>query len=205
VESILQDKAGNMWFGIWAGPGNAGAYRYDGKIFTIFLPETPVGGVVEDKEGGIWLNSKRYNGQTFTDFSNKENAFKEQVVKSLKDKDGKLWFAARSPGLYRFNGKSFAWLSTKEGLPDARVTCIFQDKKGGFWIGSDIKFGMEKGGLYRYDGKTFTLVPQVYDLGMYSIWTAVEDKSGNIWFGGRGGKLCLYDGKTFTDFSGQLK
>lgn len=204
VASIMQDKVGNMWFGIWGTPGSAGAYRYDGKNFTHFFPESPLQGIVEDKEGGIWLNSKRYDGKSFTDFSGKEKVFKDQVVKSLKDQAGNLWFGVRENGLYRYDGTSFTYFSAKEGLGDTRVTCIFEDK-GGLWLGSDIRFGTVKGGLYRYDGKSFILVPQIYDFGIYSVWTAVEDKNGNIWFGGRGGKLCRYDGKSFTDFSDELK
>jgi len=90
-------------------------------------------------------------------------------------------------------------------FPLDNVTCIFQDKAGTIWLGSDIKFGTQKGGLYRYDGKAFVLLPELYELGMYSVWTATEDSNGNIWFGGRGGKLCRYDGKNFADFSGKLK
>lgn len=72
IECIVQDKAGNLWFGVWGGPGNAGAYRYDGKTITHFMPERPVQGIVQDDQGGIWLNSKRFNGGAFTDFPAKK-------------------------------------------------------------------------------------------------------------------------------------
>lgn len=126
-------------------------------------------------------------------------------MKSLKDKNGDIWFGVREPGLYRFDGTHFTYYSKKEGLPDIRVSCIYQDKKGGLWVGSDIRFGTQKGGLFRYNGKSFTLFPQIYDLGMFSVWTAIEDKAGNSWFGGRNGKLCCYDGKRLLDFSDKLK
>lgn len=204
VESIFQDRAGNLWFGIWGGPGNAGAYRYDGKTFRHFFPETPIQGIVEDREGGIWLNRQRYNGKTFTDFSGRKDVLKEGVFCSLKDRDGNVWFGVRANGLHRYNGQDFTYFSAKDGLFDNRVSCIFQDKKGGLWLGSDMRFGSEKGGLCRYDGKTFTHFSAIYKLGMNSIWAATEDQQGNIWFGGRSGKLCRYNGKTFKDYSSAI-
>lgn len=205
VQSIFQDRAGNLWFGIWGDPGHAGAYCYDGKTFTHFFPETPLQGIVEDREGGIWLNSQRYDGKTFTDFSGRKDVLKEGVFCSLKDRDGNVWFGIRANGLHRYDGRDFTYFSAKDGLFDNRVSCIFQDKKGGLWLGSDMKFGTEKGGLCRYDGKTFTHVQEIYKLGMNSVWAAAEDQQGNIWFGGRGGKLCRYNGKTFEDYSAAIK
>lgn len=205
VVSIMQDRQGNMWFGIWGAPGKAGAYRYNGVKFTNFLPEVPLQGIIEDKIGGIWLNSRRYIGDRYTDFSTSKNVFKEQVVKSLRDKDDHLWFAVREVGLYMYDGVSFNYFAEKEGLKNSRVTCIFQDAAGTLWVGSDIRFGTQKGGLFRYNGASFIPIPQIYELGMYSVWAATEDKSGNIWFGGRGGKLLRYNGNGFSDFSYELK
>lgn len=205
VVSILQDKRGNMWFGIWGASGKAGAYRYDGIKFTNFMSEVPLQGIIEDKTGGIWLNSRRYIGETYTDFSTAKNVFTDQVVKSLRDKDDHIWFAVREVGIYMYDGVSFNYFAEKEGLKDSRVTCIFQDAAGTLWVGSDIRFGTQKGGLFRYNGASFIPIPQIYEHGMYSVWTATEDKSGNIWFGGRGGKLLRFNGKVFSDFSNELK
>lgn len=200
VTSITQDKAGNLWFGLWGAPGDAGAYRYDGKQLVRFLPQYPTQGIVVDNDGGVWLNSKRYDGQMFTDFAGAANVFKDQVFCSLKDRAGNLWFGVRDDGLYRYDGKAFAWFPAKAGSFE-RVTCLFQDKYGRIWLGGDIRFGTDKGGLARYDGNSFVHFPQVYGLGMYSVWAATEDLHGNLWFGGRGGKLVRYDGKEFVDFS----
>lgn len=204
VTSIIQDKAGNLWFGLWGPPGSAGAYRYDGKQLTRFLPENPTQGLLADESGGVWLNTKRYDGQAFTDFSGQPHAFKEAVFASLKDKDGNLWFGVRDNGLYRYDGQAFTWFPASAGTFE-RVTCIFQDSVGRLWLGGDIRHGTDKGGLCYYDGKTFVQFPQVYDFGMYSVWAAAEDGAGNLWFAGRGGKLLRYDGKGFVDFSEALR
>lgn len=203
VTSIAEDQAGHLWFGLWGPPGSAGAWRYDGKAFTRFQPEKPTQGIVVDDTGGVWLNSRRYDGRAFEDFSDREHAFQEAVFCSLKDRGGHLWFGVREDGLYRYDGKDFAWFPKEAGTFE-RVTCIFEDSAGRLWLGGDIRHGTDKGGLCYYDGKAFVQFPQVYDLGMYSVWAAAEDQAGNVWFAGRGGKLLRYDGKTFTDFSGAL-
>jgi hypothetical protein len=207
VMTISEDKAGNLWFGMWCAPGRSGAYKYDGKSFTQFFPEALIQGVIEDKEGGIWFNQKRYDGRTaptsessITDFSDSAGAFISPVFCSFKDRQGNVWFGVRSDGLYRFDGKGFTSFSSTDGLFANRVTCIYQDSRGLLWVGSDIKDGTKIGELCCYDGKTFTLIKA----GMNSFWTAVEDNSGNLYFGGREGKLCKYDGKTFNDLSAQL-
>ncbi|GAB3029114.1 hypothetical protein GCM10027185_31720 [Spirosoma pulveris] len=33
------------------------------------FPETPIQGIAEDREGGLWLNSKRYDRKSFPDLS----------------------------------------------------------------------------------------------------------------------------------------
>lgn len=203
VTSIAQDRAGNLWFGLWGPPGSAGAYRYDGRRLTRFRPEKPTQGILADGNGGVWLNSMRYDGQGFTDFSGREHAFREAVFCSLADREGNLWFGVRDNGLYRYDGKAFTWYPASAGTFE-RVTCLFQDKAGRVWVGGDIRHGTDKGGLCYYDGKSFVPFPQVSDLGLYGVWAAAEDADGNLWFAGRGGKLVRYDGKGFTDFSGSL-
>lgn len=203
VASISQDRAGNLWFGIWGPPGSAGAYRFDGQRLTRFLPEKPIQGIIGDAAGGVWLNSTRYDGQSLIDLSGQANAFKEAVVCSLQDREGNLWFGVRSAGLYRYDGKAFTYFSETAGA-FGRTTCLFQDRTGRLWLGGDVRFGTEAGGLSYYDGKSFVPVPQVFDFGLYGVWAAAEDPRGNLWFAGRGGKLLRYDGKTFTDFSAAL-
>jgi ligand-binding sensor domain-containing protein len=69
VEYILEDKAGNFWFG---GRGNEGVYRYDGKSITNLKPDGDnwAWPVLQDKNGNIWFSNwsgaYRYNGRSFT-------------------------------------------------------------------------------------------------------------------------------------------
>lgn len=156
VEHILEDKAGNIWFG---GRANEGVFRYDGKsVINIKLQELFQNGPkskphswgwpqLQDKKGNIWFTNwggaYRYDGKSFTSFKFPNNGF----TRIIEDKKGNLWFGGA--GLSRYDGKSFTRFTTKDGLPNLGVWSILEDKTGNLWVGT------RETGLYLYDGKTF--------------------------------------------------
>ena len=127
AEHILEDKAGNIWFG---GRGNEGVYRYDGKSVTnIKLKELFQDGPkpkphnwawpqLQDKNGNIWFSNwggaYRYDGKSFTSFT-KKDGLSGDVTRIIEDKKGNLWFGGDG-GLSRYDGKSFTRFTTKDGL-----------------------------------------------------------------------------------------
>lgn len=77
AERILEDKAGNIWFG---GRTNEGVFRYDGKSITHFkLPELT-----------LQFDSKQV-GHNW-------------AWPQLQDKNGDIWFSNWA-GAYRYDGK----------------------------------------------------------------------------------------------------
>lgn len=158
VERILEDKAGNIWFG---GRTNEGVYRYDGKSVTNIKPmdliqagPTPKAlnwgwPQLQDKNGNIWFSSwggaYRYDGNTFTSFAAKDG-LPSEVTRIIEDKKGNLWFGA-SDGLRRYDGKTFTHF--KDGLINPWIWTILEDKNGNIWVGT------REEGLYLFDGKTF--------------------------------------------------
>ena len=158
VERILEDKAGNIWFG---GRTNEGVYRYDGKsVINIKLPELStfrpdsvrIGHnwawpQLQDKAGNIWFSNwggaYRYDGKSFTSFKFPNNGF----TRIIEDKKGNLWFGG--DGIHRYDGKAFTHFSTKDGLINPWVWSILEDKSGNLWIGT------RETSLFLYDGKTF--------------------------------------------------
>ncbi len=160
VERILEDNAGNLWFG---GRTNEGVFRYDGKSIThLKLPELIQGQngprpksvswgwpQLQDKNGNLWFSSwggaYRYDGKTFTSFTTKDG-LPSEVTRIIEDKQGYLWFGA-SDGLRRYDGKTFTYF--KEGLINPWIWEILEDKTGNIWVGT------RENGLYFFDGKTF--------------------------------------------------
>ena len=162
VERILEDKAGNIWFG---GRTNEGVYRYDGKSVTNLKLEklfqdgpTPKPHnwgwpQVQDKNGNIWFGNwggaYRYDGTSFISFT-KKDGLPGGVTQIKEDKKGNLWFGGDAgAGLSRYDGKSFTRFTTQDGLLNNSIWTILEDKTGNIWVGT------RETGLTLYDGKNF--------------------------------------------------
>jgi ligand-binding sensor domain-containing protein len=164
AERILEDKAGNIWFG---GRGNEGVFRYDGKsVINIKIKEPSsirsdsdrisndwAWPQLQDKNGDIWFSNwggaYRYDGKSFTSFT-KKDGLAGGVTRIIEDKKGNLWFGGDAgAGLSRYDGKSFTRFTTKDGLLNNSIWSILEDKTGNLWVGT------RETGLCLYDGKTF--------------------------------------------------
>jgi ligand-binding sensor domain-containing protein/serine phosphatase RsbU (regulator of sigma subunit) len=154
--------------------------------------------MLQDKTGNLWFGTNgggvcRYDGKSFTNFTEKEGLSNNYVWSILEDKTGNLWFGTNGGGVCRYDGKSFTNFTEKEGLSNNVVWSILEDKTGNLWFGTN-------GGVCRYDGKSFTNFTEKEGLSNNYVWSILEDKTGNLWFGTNGG-VCRYDGKSFTNFT----
>ena len=162
AERILEDKAGNIWFG---GRGTEGVFRYDGKSVTnLKLKELFQDGPkpkphnwafpqLQDKNGNIWFSNwggaYRYDGNSFTPFT-KSDGLPGGVTRIIEDKKGNLWFGGDAgAGLSRYDGRSFTVFTAKDGLLNNSIWSILEDTSGNIWVGT------RETGLYLYDGKKF--------------------------------------------------
>ena len=152
VFSILEDKSGNIWFGMDGG----GVNKYDGKSFTHFtekegLSNNSVRSMLEDKSGNLWFGTyvggvNKYDGKSFTHFTEKEGLSNNIVLSMLEDKSGNLWIGSIDGGVSKYDGKSFTHFTEKEGLSSNNVFSMLEDKNGNLW------FGTVGGGVSKYDG-----------------------------------------------------
>ena len=115
--------------------------------------------MTEDKEGNIWFATRRhgacrYDGKSFTSFTEKEGFVSYGIYSILEDKKGNMWFSTEKNGVYRYDGKTFINFTTANGLVHNSVFSILEDKDGNLW------FGTRWFGLSRYDGKSFTTFSQ---------------------------------------------
>lgn len=162
VERILEDNAGNIWFG---GRGNEGVYRYDGTSVTNFKLEKLTlqfdskqvshnwaWPQLQDRNGNVWFSNwagaYRYDGKTFTSFTKSDGlpGYNGLVTKMIEDKNGNLLFGGDG-GLSRYDGTSF--ICFKDGLINLWIWALLEDKTGNVWVGT------RETGLYLFDGKTF--------------------------------------------------
>ncbi|MEO8761879.1 MAG: two-component regulator propeller domain-containing protein [Bacteroidia bacterium] len=212
VNSILQDKSGNIWFGTYDG-----VYCYNGMFFTRFLDNDSiinknhltlrcVQSIKEDKAGNIWFTTWfegvcRYDGKSLTNFKPNDEVWFRGL---LADKQGNIWAGRRGNGVCRYDGKAFSNVLQNGVFDSCVITVIIEDKAGNIWFGTehgDITKREISGGLWKYDGKTFKNFTTKDGLSHIAVFCIVEDKTGNIWVGTRNTGLCRYDGKTFTKFS----
>ncbi|MFD2148285.1 ligand-binding sensor domain-containing protein [Mucilaginibacter antarcticus] len=170
---MYEDKAGNIWFGT-----DAGASRYDGKIFQ----------TVKMKEG---LDTKGAPSDSTHVSTYEDELWRQNDINDIfEDKTGKLWFSTKG-SFYVYDGITATAVANPNGKSFVNVSSAVQDKKGNIWLGG-------KDGLWRYDGRAFTNVTQNVTSYIY------EDKKGNIWTSSenatdRNWVLTRYDAKSLTD------
>jgi ligand-binding sensor domain-containing protein len=192
IDDIIQDKKGNIWFSSWNG---GGAWKYNGKNFTNFLPSRNY--YLSNEDGRKVSNSQNtfeYNPNTVYT-PTQDNITDDMIFSMMEDKAGNIWFATRRHGACRFDGKSFKSFGESQGFVSRGIYSILEDKKGNIW------FTTEDNGVWYYDGKTFKNYTTADGLVNNSVWFVIQDKHGNLWFGTRGFGLSRYDGKTFITFS----
>ncbi len=171
---------------------------------------------MQDKEGNIWLGTNgeglfRYDGKTFTNFTEKDGLDNLFVYSVLQDNASNIWVGTKT-GLCKYDGKTFKPISFNEphtsnftvnNNPPSknRVWSIMQDKSGKIWLGTD-------DGVYYYDGINFSSfldnknIINKDSLHLKGIFSFIEDKKGNIWFGSCIGEgLIRFDGKILQRIS----
>ncbi|GDX52948.1 hypothetical protein LBMAG27_19950 [Bacteroidota bacterium] len=142
--------------------------------------------------------------------SNVQNkyGYQNQVLSSLKDKNGNIWFAT-TQGVWEFNGNLFLNYKTMDGLSVENIACMTTDNNGNIWFGTE-------GGAIKYDGKTFSSLrinePFTGSSLSYDVITAslnysrkkpvtqiTQDKNGIYWLVTNGPGVYRYDGKNLSN------
>jgi len=177
VTCVLKGNKDSLWFG-----GFFAASVYDGKNFSHLREQGgDIWNMLQDSNGNVWLGTVmggviRYDGKTFTRYTDREGLSNNRVWSSFKDKSGRLWFGTEG-GLNMYGGNRFTHYTKKQGLKDDYITSLLEDQSGNIWI------GYMTGGVTRYDGSTFTHMTEREGLSSNQVTSIFEDKSGNIWLG----------------------
>lgn len=196
--TLLEDKAGNMWFGTV----NGGIYKYimaESKMVFYDLikngfSSNSVMCITEDSRGGIWAGTWGGGIALFEDDKirkfNTENGLKTTFIYDIiEDVEGNILIADQDNGLTIFKGEAFTTVNEKEILPDPAVNAIFVDKSGNLWLGT-------KSGISRHNpvsDEKAVIYNQESDLISENIKFFREDKDGNLWIGSRDGGVIKYN------------
>lgn len=120
-----------------------------------YISDDMIFSMTEDRAGNIWFATRRhgacrYDGKSFTSFTENEAFVSYGVYSILEDRKGNMWFSTDKNGVYCYNGKTLKNYTTTDGLVNNSVFSILEDKDRNLW------FGTRGVGLSRFDGIAFT-------------------------------------------------
>jgi signal transduction histidine kinase/ligand-binding sensor domain-containing protein len=173
--------------------------------------DTGVKGMVEDRNGNLWLGSP---GMGLLQFDRDQRRFiryrnhpgdprsiaEDKVIALFRDREGNIWTGLHSVGPNHFSVIKPEFQVFKHQADDANslsvdfVNAILEDSRGSLWLAND-------DGVNRLDRKTGKLTSVAVGIGTKPmIIDVTEDRSGMLWFGTYGRGLYRYD-----PISGRLK
>ena len=154
IQSIIEDKNGNIWF---ASMSNGGITRYDGKSFKDFknedgLSDNMVRYLYEVSEENIWIGTNgnrnggldKFDGSNFINYNENDGLCRNNVAVIFQSTDGKIWFGSDREALCYYENGVFKSFDKISGIS---IRSIIEDKNGNLW------FGGRKGSLLKYDGE----------------------------------------------------
>ncbi len=150
--------------------------------------------IFQDSKNNFWFATDgegvfKYDGKTFTQFTDKHGLCSKFVWFGHERKDKTLWFETRD-GLCSFDGKQFSTIRADENrtaATDLHDADILVD--------------------YSYDGTSVKkfLLPQTSPLtndnnyyAPYAVYCSYKDSKGNLWFGTDSRGVCKYDGTSYA-------
>lgn len=92
-------------------------------------------------DGSIWVGTDssgayHYDGQTWTNYTEKDGLADNTVTHMAISRHGEIWFATPE-GLSRFDGKSWFTYTTRNGLISSVVRSVAVSPDGSVWVGTE--------------------------------------------------------------------
>ena len=191
VNSIFQDSAKNMWFGldngitIW----HQGAYSYFGKNND--LTDINVTKIIEDKEKNIWIATDR-GGLEKLSFGKFQTTNMDTSINAiLQDKFRNVIWLAGDDGLYCYKNNELVTNEITKYCKKIRIRHISLTKDGSLLVSTYEKFGQLK---FNLDG-TIDKWTKENGLAGNKVRVAEEMSNGDLYVGTTTG-LSIIDAKT---------
>jgi ligand-binding sensor domain-containing protein/signal transduction histidine kinase len=210
--AFFEDRSGRFWIYHEFGTGLALYDRASNTLTTYcFYPQKPspdadtgVKGMVEDRNGDLWLGSPGIgllkfdrDNRRFIRYRNHvgdpHSIAEDKVISLLRDRQGNIWTGLHSVGVNHFSATKSQFEVFKHQADDPNsmsvdfINAILEDSAGSLWLAND-------DGVNRLDRKTGKLTPIALAIGTKPMIINIsEDHSGMLWFGTYGRGLYSYD------------
>ena len=160
------------------------------------LPQKPIKGIVEDKQGALWIGTYGeglyvWKGNRMYQFSQEDDGLASDDIYALTtDGFGRIWVATDGGisicSMPEQGKKIVQNLTTADGLPDEIITALTNDNQGNIWVGTNDK------GVFRYNTEqglldvatlnwAYSPVTDIKVFGNNEVWIGTE-KSGALCF-----------------------
>jgi signal transduction histidine kinase/ligand-binding sensor domain-containing protein len=199
VNSIFQDREGNIWVG-----SKEGLTRLTTRGITAYsardgLAADRAYAIAQTRDGAIligsWPGLTRYQNGEFTKIGKDYDIdiSQEEILSVMEDREGGLWVGSWGWGAQRIKDGKVTSITPRDGTARAVVRGIYQDRSGDVWIGTE-------NGVGRYKAGTVQFFTTDQGVSGNSILTIYEDSHGDIWFGTDMGLTRYHDGafRTYT-------
>ena len=158
VTAIAQDSKGNYWFGSLGGVSKFDGVNWINYTTAQGLPDNYISCLAIDKHDNIWIGTmenyfcpggpgaqrtngggfgvSKYDGKTWTNYSEVNGLINNDVNAIAIDKNGNLWFGTQG-GVSMFDGVKWISYSESDGWINSGVNDIAIDKDGNKWFATD--------------------------------------------------------------------
>lgn len=173
---------------LWAGTYQDGLFRISGDRAER-IPRTPgtirnaISALYQTRDGGILIGThnegvrKWRDGQFDPSVKALDSSSGNAVYDMLEDRQGQIWVAMGSYGLWRFKDGDWKEMTRDSGMPGLLAAVFHESPNGDLWIGS---LGQ---GLVRYRDDHFSKWDAGDGLVSDTICQILEDDGGHLWLG----------------------
>jgi PAS domain S-box-containing protein len=206
INSVLQDREGNIWFGT---AGGLDRFRED--KFTTYsageglIPERQIA-VTSTPDDSVWMISyardsihrfhdNRLTGNTLARYSPVDTT---RILSLYAETDGSVWLGGSFGLAHGTNGR-FTFVHDPGLLPLAMIEAITKDASGHLWVtASNARMA---GAVFRLTGHTWTNLRATSDLPHFRCRVLYSDRSGRVWLGFESGEVALFENNGFHVYS----
>jgi len=222
INSISQDREGNIWIGTDNGlniyelqSNNFFSYK-NNYLDKYSLKVNKVICVYHDRENTMWVGTSLGGVDKWHKYSKEFNLYQNNpfisysissnLIRSFhEDLDGDIWVGTVDGGINRWSkiDNTFKYFKADpkdiNSLSNNHIRSILEDSRRNFWVGT------EGGGLNMMNkntGKCISFKNNENDpksIPNNRIWYLYEDTKDNVWVGTFGGGLCRFKNNSVSD------